>query len=182
MARRGARAQKYRRCSSAGRVRSMQSGRTLGTDVAAGSARQRLTHAVEKPAARGFAGIFAGEFANARIRALERLVLHQHRLHERIDRVRRASKTICNRAFSVRIAWGSFKPGEPVKQIVDQLAFLRGHASSRDRWRCYLGGAAIFASGVRKRDTVLGQHFGEIIGIKKGKFVLAQRRQGIERF
>ena len=66
---------------------------------------------------RGRGWVFAGKFADARIRALERLILHEHCLHERIDRVRRMRQSIRDCAFGFRVAWRILKPGKPVEQI-----------------------------------------------------------------
>jgi len=91
--------------------------------------RQRLPHAVEKTAACRRLGIFSGEFADAGIGALERLVLHQHGLHQWVDGVRRTVKAVRDRAFSVGIARRLLELREPVKKVLNQLAFLWGHCA-----------------------------------------------------
>jgi hypothetical protein len=91
-------------------------------------ARQHLAHTVEKATACGFAGIRAGEFPDTCIRALERFILHKHRLHERVDCVRRAGKPVSNCTPGFRIPRCRLKPRESIKQLVNQLAFLWGHA------------------------------------------------------
>jgi hypothetical protein len=42
--------------------------------------------------------------------------------------VRCAGEAGCYCTLGFRIAWRSLKPREPVKQIVNQLTFLRGHS------------------------------------------------------
>src|SRR5262249_13158342 len=79
------------------------------------ASRQDLTHAVEKTTRRGRGGVFAGELADACIRASERLILHQRRLHERVDRVRRARRSVEDSTLGFRVAWRVFKLGEPVE-------------------------------------------------------------------
>jgi hypothetical protein len=91
------------------------------------ASRQDLTHAVEKTTSRGCGWVFAGKFADARIRAPERLILYEYCLHERIDRVRRMRQSIRDCAFGFRVAWRVLKPGKPLEQFVNQLAFLWGH-------------------------------------------------------
>ena len=62
--------------------------------------------------------------------AAQRLVLQEHGLHQRIDRVRCTREAIGNRALGVGIARRAFEPRQFVEQLVDQLAFLRSHFRS----------------------------------------------------
>ncbi len=67
------------------------------------------------------------QLADARIGALERLVLHQRGLHQRIHRVRRALDTVVDRLYGVVIARRVFQRSQTIEQFVDQFAFLRRH-------------------------------------------------------
>jgi hypothetical protein len=59
--------------------------------------------------------------------ALQRLVLQQHGLHQRIDGVGRALLAARNGVQRIAVARRSLDLAEPVEQIVNQLAFLRCH-------------------------------------------------------
>src|SRR5262249_14316009 len=61
------------------------------------------------------------------IGSFERLVLHQHGLDQRVDRVGCAGEPFGNGALGIGIARLAFKPGEAIEQIGDELTFLRGH-------------------------------------------------------
>ena len=66
-------------------------------------------------------------FLDAVIRRLERLVLHQHGLHQRIDSVRRAAHAFADHRLGVRIARVRLQRGQALEQLGDELAFLRCH-------------------------------------------------------
>jgi hypothetical protein len=72
-------------------------------------------------------GIAALQFPDAGFGTLEEFVLHQHRLHQCVDGVRRLPQTLADGALGVRIARIAFQRGEAVEQFVDQIAFLWGH-------------------------------------------------------
>ena len=87
-----------------------------------------VAHAAEEAAAvaaRGSAEL-AFELLDAGIGALERLVLHQRGLHQRIDGVGRLAQAVPDRALGVRIALGILQRGKAVEQLGDELAFLLG--------------------------------------------------------
>lgn len=67
------------------------------------------------------------QFLDAIVGTLQRLVLHQRRLHQRVDRVRRVAQSLHDRGHGFVVAWGILQLGEPVEEVVDQLAFLRCH-------------------------------------------------------
>ena len=67
------------------------------------------------------------EFLDPVMGALQRLVLHQCGLHQRVDRIRRAAQALHDRGHGLAVARGILQLGEPVEEIVDQLAFLRCH-------------------------------------------------------
>jgi hypothetical protein len=61
---------------------------------------------------------------------LQRLVLHQHGLNQRINRVWRDPQALGDCSRRVRIARRAFHLGQPVKKVINQLAFLRCHQAS----------------------------------------------------
>ena len=67
------------------------------------------------------------QFLDARVSTLQRFVLHQCGLHQRIDGIGRVAQALHDRRHRLRIALGAFQLGEPVEKIVNQLAFLRCH-------------------------------------------------------
>ena len=88
--------------------------------------RLRVPHAVEKAADWARAIIRAAQFTNAGVGAFERLVLHQHRLHQRIERVRRARQVaIASSVFDQALA--AFARFETA---LDSVRLGRSHESS----------------------------------------------------
>ena len=85
----------------------------------------------------GVAGAeLAFQLLDAGIGALERLVLHQRGLHQRIDGVGRLAQPVADRALGLRIALGILQRGEAVEQLGDELAFSGVMAvSSQDTTR-----------------------------------------------
>jgi hypothetical protein len=61
---------------------------------------------------------------------LQRLVLHQHGLNQRINRVWRDPQALRDRGRRIRIARRTLQLGQPVEKVVNQLAFLRCHQTS----------------------------------------------------
>ncbi len=57
----------------------------------------------------------------------ESLVLHEHALHQRIDRIRRPAQALADHRFGVGIARIVLQRRKALKQLIDKLAFLRGH-------------------------------------------------------
>ena len=93
-------------------------------------AEQALAHAAEKAGvARRVFGAAGTVFklADARVRALERFVLHQHGLHQRVGRVGSLPQAVPDQALGVRIALGILQRRQAVEQIDDEIAFLWGH-------------------------------------------------------
>ncbi len=90
----------------------------------------RVAHRIQETA--GLLVLFAAErrlhLLDAVVGALERLVLHQRGLHQRIDAVRCLAQAMHDRRHRLGITRRIFQFCEPVEKIVDQLAFLRGHA------------------------------------------------------
>src|SRR5262249_27296533 len=115
-----------------------------------GSAKQYATHVVKKAARSGRPGFgrAALQCFDAGIGGLERLILDEHSLNERIYGVRRASQPIADRALGVGVAGLIFEFGQAVKQICDKLTFLRGHVAllwvgTRFGRRCRKGDASV---------------------------------------
>src|SRR5262249_946773 len=91
-------------------------------------AEQRAAHVVEKAARRLLLlGRSAFELQDARVGALQGLVLYQRGLHQRVDGVRRLPQAIGDGALGVGIARGVLELGKAAEQFVDELAFLRRH-------------------------------------------------------
>ena len=63
------------------------------------------------------------------IGGLERLVLHEHGLHQRVHGMRGASEPFGNDALGLRVAGLAFELSQAIEQIGDELMFLRGHAA-----------------------------------------------------
>jgi len=118
------------------------------------AAAKSLPHAVEE-ACRPLFRLRRGaclhlQFLDTCIGALERLVLQQHRLHQRVNGMRSAPQTVGDQALRLRIALCGFELDQTIEQFIDELGFLRGHSVSpclRTRWSCRwrivaLGGAA----------------------------------------
>jgi hypothetical protein len=70
----------------------------------------------------------------AGIRSLERLILHQDRLHQSVSGVRSLSHSILDQAFGIRVTLGIFERGEAVEQLDDELAFLWCHGPLLAVW------------------------------------------------
>jgi hypothetical protein len=64
---------------------------------------------------------------DAIVRGLERLVLHQHGLYQRIRGVRGAAKSLADHRFGIGIARVVLQCGKPAEQFGHELAFLRCH-------------------------------------------------------
>ncbi len=89
-------------------------------------AEDRVAHRIEETALR-LAGGRAFQFLDAVVGALQRLVLHESGLHQRIDGVGRGAQALHDRGHRLGIAGRGLQFGEPVEKIVNQLAFLRCH-------------------------------------------------------
>ena len=63
------------------------------------------------------------------IGALERLVLHQCGLHQRIDGVGGLPQAVPDQTLRLGVARGILQGGEAVEQVGDEFAFLWGHWS-----------------------------------------------------
>jgi hypothetical protein len=103
---------------------------TDGTEPPRPSRRPEQTFAdaaEEAAVTRCIAGRLAFEFPDAGVGALERFVLHQHGLHQRIGSVGGLPQAVPDQAFGVRIALGVFQRGQAVEQLDDEIAFLWGH-------------------------------------------------------
>ena len=70
------------------------------------------------------------QFLDTCIGALERLVLQQHRLHQRVNGMWRAPQTVSDQALRSRIALCGFELGQTIEQFIDELRFLRGHRAA----------------------------------------------------
>ena len=70
------------------------------------------------------------QFLDAAVGALQRFVLEQDRLYQRVNGVGRFAQALGNSCNGVRIARGALHPGKPVEKIINQLAFLRCHGLS----------------------------------------------------
>src|SRR4029077_16714560 len=95
---------------------------------------ERVAHAVEK-AALPLLRLFAAaqlrlQFLDAGIGALERLILQQRRLHQRVQRVRRALRALCDQPLGRGIARQALKLAQTIEQVSDKLAFLGRHGMS----------------------------------------------------
>src|SRR5260221_508561 len=87
-----------------------------------------VAHAVEKAAtALGRCRDGAFELLNSPVGALEGFVLHQHRLHQRVNRIWRAAEAFANQPFGIGVTTLAFQLGEAFEQIRNELLFLRGH-------------------------------------------------------
>jgi hypothetical protein len=64
---------------------------------------------------------------DARIGALERLLLEKDRLHQRVDRVWCTREPVADRALGIGIALPALERPEAVEQVGDHLSFLRSH-------------------------------------------------------
>jgi hypothetical protein len=69
------------------------------------------------------------QLLDAGIGALERLVHHERRLHQRIDCMRRPSQTIHDQALGIRVAGRIFQFGQTIEQFFHQFLLLRCHAA-----------------------------------------------------
>src|SRR4029077_17123139 len=89
---------------------------------------QTVAYAAEKTVVtRRIGGRFAFELSDSGVSALERFVLHQYGLHQRIGSVGGLPQAVPDQAFGVRIALGVFQRGQAVEQFDDEIAFLWGH-------------------------------------------------------
>ncbi len=90
-----------------------------------------VAHRIEEPAGwllgRRTAGL---QFLDSAVGALERLVLDQNGLHQRVNGIGRLAQALRHRGDSVGIARRVLQPGEPAEKIIDHLAFLRCHGFS----------------------------------------------------
>ena len=78
--------------------------------------------------------------------ALERLILNQRRLHERVDCVRRLSQSIRDQALCTGVAGITFQLGQTMEQFVHEFLLLRGHCGS-PRVYSQLCGALAWVTG-----------------------------------
>jgi hypothetical protein len=76
------------------------------------------------------AGSLRLQLLDARIGALECLILNQRRLHKRVGCVRRSSQSIGNKALGIRVAGIIFHFCQTIEQLIHKLLFLRGHGGS----------------------------------------------------
>src|SRR5216683_574066 len=91
----------------------------------------RFAHRIEEPAGLLWFARAAGlQFLDAAVGALQRFVLEQDRLYQRVNGIGRFAQTLGNGCNGVRIARGALHPEEPVEKIINQLAFLRCHGFS----------------------------------------------------
>ncbi len=77
-----------------------------------------------------FAAACGLQFLDPVVGALQRFVLEQDGLYQRVNGIGRAAQALRDRSSGVRIARRALHPGEPVEKIVNQLAFLRCHGFS----------------------------------------------------
>src|SRR5260221_10954003 len=91
----------------------------------------RLPHRIEEPAGlMRFGRAVRLQRLNPGVGALERFILQQHGLHQRVNRVGRLTQAFRDRRDGVRIARRALHLGEAVEKVVNQLAFLRYHGFS----------------------------------------------------
>src|ERR1700746_3675527 len=95
------------------------------------AAAESLPHAVEETCRPLFrlrrGACLRLQFLDTRIGEPQRLVLYQHGLRQRVDRVRRAGQTLGNEALGLRVARLRFELAQSVEQTFDEFLFLRGH-------------------------------------------------------
>ena len=87
-------------------------------------------HAVEKTAALGLRGPGIDgvlQLLDAGVGALERLLLEEDRLHQRVDGVWCAREPFADRTLGVGIALPALERPEAVEQVGNHLSFLRSH-------------------------------------------------------
>jgi hypothetical protein len=96
-------------------------------------------HAVEKAAALSLRRCaLALQLLDAVMGLLQRLVLHQHGLNQRINRVWRDPQALRDRGDCIRIARPAFQLGQPIEKVINQLAFLRCHQNSPSPSKAWL--------------------------------------------
>ena len=65
------------------------------------------------------------QLLDAMVGLFQRLVLHQHGLHQRISPVGSLAQPVNDQALGLRVARGFFERGEAIEQFGNQIAFLR---------------------------------------------------------
>src|SRR6185312_2940318 len=112
-------------------------------------AKDRVAHGIEEAAGLGLLRhMRLFQLLDAGSGALQRLVLHQNRLYQGIDRIGRLVQTILNGGSRISIAWRALHLGKPVEKIVNQLAFLRCHGvSPRVTWEPQKNVGAVCVAG-----------------------------------
>ena len=105
----------------------------MGTELPrVASAEDGLAHIVEETS-RLLGLLVAAElrlqFFDTRVGALERLVLDESGLHQRIGGLRRASQAVRDHALGSRIAGAILQFGQAIEQFFHQFLLLRCHAA-----------------------------------------------------
>jgi len=91
---------------------------------------QRIAHGIQEAAGLGLLGrVPRLQLLDACMSALQRFVLQQHGLHQRIDGIGCLALTLRDGVSRIGIAWRTLYAGKPVKKLVNQLAFLGCHGS-----------------------------------------------------
>jgi len=67
------------------------------------------------------------QLLDAGVGALERLLLEEHRLHQRINRARCTREAFAHRTLCIGIALIALERREALEQVGDHLSFLRSH-------------------------------------------------------
>ena len=103
---------------------------------------QRIAHRIEEAARRLLGGLAAAlQFLNAGVGAFQGFILNENGLDQRIECVGCLPLTLCDRCFGFGIALRAFDPGQAAEQVVNQLAFLRGHGVLSHLLCAVVGGA-----------------------------------------
>ena len=80
------------------------------------------------------------QFLDACIGPLQRFILKQRGLHQRVNRIRRFAQAFIDGGNGVRVTRRALQLRESVEKIVNQLAFLRCHGflslASKREGRC----------------------------------------------
>jgi hypothetical protein len=87
----------------------------------------RVAHRIQESAGLALFGSAAFQFLDAIMGALQRFVLNQCRLHQRIDGVRRTPQALRNSRGGVGIARRGLYLRKPIEKLINQLTFLRCH-------------------------------------------------------
>ena len=90
-----------------------------------------VAHAVQEPALLlRAAGCLRLQLLDPRVSTLERFILNQRRLHERIDCVWCAFQSIRNLAVGILVARITFQFSQTIEQFVHEFLLLRSHHAS----------------------------------------------------